>query len=149
MRRGLLVIALLLSACGAAGSGSPSSSGGAAALTNGGGIELLGEKRSEGGAVEVVASWSLPDPPSLKLAMDTHSVDLDGIDVAAVARLRLDGGDWVAPTQVDAPQGGHHRSATLIFATIPTAAFASARVIELRVTDVGVAERLMRWERAG
>jgi len=80
--------------------------------------------------------------------MDTHSVDLDRSDLATVTTLRLDGGDWTAATQVDAAKGGHHRSGTITFGSVPSSAFASARLIELRIVDVGIAERLLRWERA-
>lgn len=167
----LLVLSLLLTACGAAGAGVPSPSGDATATTtsaapgaaatrpgaaaesgtetSGGGLGALGEKRSEGAAVTIVATWSSADPPSLKLAMDTHSVDLDTVDPSAATRLRLNGGEWIAPTRADAPKGGHHRAASLTFGSVPSAAFASARLIEVRVTDVGVPERILRWERAG
>ena len=111
-------------------------------------VATLGEQRSDGGGVEVVATWSSAASPTLTVTMDTHSVELDGFDLAALARLRLDAGEWVAPSAFDAPEGGHHRAGTLAFGTIPPAAFASARLIELRIVDVAVPERLLRWERA-
>ncbi len=161
MRRGIapLVLSLLASACGAAVAGLPSPAGGAAATPTAAtpgsvrgetaGSAGLDAQKSEGGSVEIVATWSSADPPSLKLAMDTHSVDLDRVDPSAVVRLRLDGGDWVAPSQVDAPKGGHHRAAALTFASVPSAAFMSSRLVEVRVTDIGIPERLLRWERGG
>lgn len=126
----------------AAGGGAPGGAGAAASST-------LGEQRSEGGAVEVVAAWASTDPPSLKLTMDTHSVDLDRVDLVRVATLRLDGGGWIAPTRAEVPNGGHHRAGTLTFGSVASSAFGSARIVELRIVDVGVPERVLRWERAG
>lgn len=106
-----------------------------------------GEQRHEAGAVTVSASW-IAGTPSAGVALDTHSVDLDGFDLKTLARVRLDGGAWVAPSAWDAPQGGHHRSGTLSFDTLDAQAFASARVIELEIRDVGAPSHLLRWERA-
>lgn len=108
----------------------------------------LGEQRHEAGAVTVVASWLADPRPSARVALDTHSVDLDGFDLTQLARLRLDGGAWIAPTMWDAPRGGHHRSGTLSFGSLDPQVFASARVIELEVRDVAVPSQLLRWERA-
>lgn len=155
----LLVLTLLATACGAAVAGPPSPAGGAPATTTAAasgsvsgptaGAAGLDAQKNEGGSIEIVANWYSADPPSLKLTMDTHSVDLDRVDPSAAVRLRLDGGAWVAPSTVDAPKGGHHRAAALTFGSVASAAFASARLIEVRVTDVGIPERLLRWERAG
>lgn len=137
------LVAVLLAACGVAPSASPVATG----TAKPGGALTLGERRNEGGGVEVVAEWSSPEPLSLKLTLDTHSVDLDRFDLSKVAKVRLDDGDWTAPTATDVPKGGHHRAGTLTFASVAPAAFASARVIELRVVEVGVPERSLRWER--
>ncbi|HZC29933.1 MAG TPA: hypothetical protein VE261_00335 [Gaiellaceae bacterium] len=156
----VVVLSLLATACGAAVAGLPSPIGGAAtnptsasapapAGTRATGVAGLGAQKSEGGNVEIVATWYAADPPSVKLAMDTHSVDLDRVDPAGVVRLRLDGADWIAASQVDAPKGGHHRAAALTFGSVPAATFTSARVIEVRITNVGVPERVLRWERTG
>jgi len=107
---------------------------------------LLGEQRSDGGAVEIVAAWVATDPPSLKVTMDTHSFDLDGSDLAVLARARLDGGDWVGPSAVDVALGDHHREGTLQFAPLG-ASFGAARVIELEIREVAVPLRILRWER--
>ena len=103
------------------------------------------EAKHEAGAVTVIASW-IPESASMRVAMDTHSVDLDGFDLNALARLRLDGGPWSAPTAWDAPRGGHHRSGTLTFGSLDPAAIQSARLVELEIRDVG-ASHLLRWER--
>lgn len=107
----------------------------------------LGEQRHEAGAVTVVASW-IAGTASARVVLDTHSVDLDGFDLTGLARLRVDGGAWVAPTGWDAPKGGHHRSGTLTFGTLEPAAIASARAIELEIRDVGAPSHLLRWEPA-
>ncbi|HEY6203895.1 MAG TPA: hypothetical protein VI056_12750 [Candidatus Limnocylindria bacterium] len=99
------------------------------------------------GAVTVAASW-ISGTSSARVTMDTHSVGLDGFDLRELARVRLDGGDWVSPTLWDAPKGGHHRSGTLTFGSIEPQALDGARVIELEVRDVGVPSHLLRWERA-
>ncbi len=78
--------------------------------------------------------------------MDTHSVDLDGFDLRALTRVRLDGGPWVSPTLWDAPKGGHHRSGTLTFGSLDPPAIDGALLIELEVRDVG-ASHLLRWDR--
>lgn len=105
------------------------------------------EQQHEAGAVTVAASW-VRGTSSARVTMDTHSVGLDGFDLRDLARLRLDGGDWVSPTLWDAPKGGHHRSGTLTFGSIEPEVLDGARVIELEVRDVGVPSHLLRWERA-
>lgn len=107
----------------------------------------LGEQRHEAGAVTIVASW-LTDPiPSARVVLDTHSVDLDGFDLAQLARVRLNGGAWIAPTSWDAPSGGHHRAGRLGFGSLDPQLFASARVIELEVVGLAVPSHLLRWTR--
>ena len=107
----------------------------------------LGEQRNEAGAVTVVASW-LTDPiPTAHVVIDTHSVDLDTFDLGQLARVRLNGGAWIAATKWDAPNGGHHRAGTLTFGSLDPQLFASARVIELEVRDMIVPSHMLRWER--
>lgn len=138
-----LVLGLLAASCTAA-AGAPavpsqsSTKGGAG----------LGEQRSEAGAVVVVASWLDGGAPAVRVAMDTHSVDLDGFDLKELARVRIDNGAWLAPSAWDAPRGGHHRAGTLTFAGLDPKALASARVVELEVRDVAVPSRMLRWERS-
>ncbi len=107
----------------------------------------LGEQRHEAGAVTVVASWLADLTPTTRVVLDTHSVDLDGFDLAQLARVRLNGGVWVAPTKWEAPAGGHHRVGMLTFGSLDPQLFASARLIELEVRDVAVPSHLLRWER--
>ena len=135
------VIALLAVACTnstAAPNAVPSS-----AQASGG----LGEQQHEAGAVTMMASW-LPDLiPTARVVLDTHSVDLDGFDLAQLARVRLNGGAWIAPTKWDAPSGGHHRAGTLSFGSLDPQLFSSARVVELEVRDMAAPSHLLRWER--
>lgn len=60
------------------------------------------------------------------VVLDTHSVELD-LDVAAHARLVVDGTPWTGATWTGAGPGGHHREGSLRF----TAAGASAGTVEL------------------
>jgi hypothetical protein len=104
------------------------------------------QQQHEAGAVTVAASW-ISGTSSARVAMDTHSVDLDSFDLKELARVRFDGGAWVSPTAWDAPKGGHHRSGTLTFGSLEPQALAGVRVIELEVREVGVPSHLLRWER--
>jgi hypothetical protein len=107
----------------------------------------VGEQRQhEAGSVTVSASW-IPGTSSALVSLNTHSVDLDVFDLKDLARVRLDGGDWVGATAWDAPMGGHHRGGTLTFGTLDPQALARTRVIELEIRDVAVPSHLLRWER--
>ena len=139
-----LAIGLVAAACTAAApSASPASS--QPATRDGAG---LGEQTSQAGAVAIVATWLDGGTPAARVVLDTHSVNLDGFDLKELARARLDGGAWVAPSAWDAPRGGHHRAGTLTFAALAPTALASARLVELELRDVAVPSRLLRWERA-
>ncbi len=105
------------------------------------------QRQHEAGSVTVTASWIVGTSSAL-VGLNTHSVDLDGFDLALLSRVRLDGGEWVQASGWDAPKGGHHRGGTLSFAALDPAALAAARVIELEIRDVGVPSHLLRWERA-
>ena len=84
------------------------------------------------------ASWLETGTPAVRVVMDTHSVDLDGFDLATLARVRIDGGPWIAPSAWDAPKGGHHREGTLTFAAMDRASLDTAKLIELEMRDVAV-----------
>ncbi len=88
--------------------------------------------------------------PEFSVAMNTHSVDLDAVDLSQVAVLRTDQGAEVRPTGWDAPKGGHHRSGTLTFpATTPGGGVVlgdGTHSFELLIRNVaGVPERSFRW----
>lgn len=106
------------------------------------------ERRSDAGSVTIVVSWLTDAVPSARVVMDTHSVNLDGFDLARGGRLRLDGGAWIAPSAWDAPAGSHHREGTLAFAALDRRAFDAARTVELELVEVAAPSRIFRWERA-
>jgi hypothetical protein len=85
------------------------------------------------------------------VAMDTHSVDLDAVDLGRSAVLRVDQGREVPPTGWDAPKGGHHREGKLTFpdkgADGAPLIGPDTWVVELVIRDVaGVPERTLRWD---
>lgn len=137
-----LALAILTAACG-----SVAAPGAADVVTAGSGAGM-GEQRSDAGAVTIAASWLATAPSAVRVIMDTHSVDLDGLDLATLARVRLDGGPWVAPSAWDAPKGGHHREGTLAFAAVDRASLDTAQLIELEIRDVAVPSRMLRWTRS-
>lgn len=107
---------------------------------------------NEGGEVTVKATWlANQTAPTFAIVLDTHSVALDGYDLRELAVLRADGRES-APTNWEAPAGGHHRTGTLSF---PTAAAdgtplitAQTRQVELILRGLGdVPERVLTWER--
>lgn len=123
-------------------------------LGRGGGVlaaSTLQAKLSQqvaGGGVTVVATL-LKDQAELtavKLALETHSVNLDGYRFEAIATLRDDTGRTYPVTAVEqATGGGHHRGAVLRFGKLSP----EAKTIELIVKDVaGVKERTFRWSLA-
>ena len=139
----LLVVGAVLSGCGraAAATGSPTTGNSTSAAT----------QTNEGGEVIFRVTWQGPEGgPVFKVAMDTHSVDLDGYDLGQLAVLRADDGRELQPSAWEAPKGGHHRTGTLTF---PTTGDDGKAVVgpdtpgfELIIRDVaGVPERVLRW----
>lgn len=107
---------------------------------------------SAAGPVTVTATWKgLAAGPVFTIALDTHSVDLDGYDLTDLALLRTSDGDEVRPAGWDAPKGGHHREGTLTF--LPTHSNGKSNLeprtgsFELIIRDVaGVPERSFTWQ---
>lgn len=137
----VLPVAVLISACSAAGlkasepASSPGESAGAATRT------------SEGGQVTAVVDWAGPDVGAVfDVTLDTHSVDLDALDLSD-AILRNDRGEMLPAQSWAAPKGGHHREGALAFEGNATPFFAGAAWIELVLSGVGdLPERTLRWE---
>ena len=138
------VVVAALSACG--GSESTTTAATASAAPDG-----TATQTSEGGSVTVKVTWRGREAgPVFTVAMDTHSVDLDGLDLTQLAVLRLGSGQEARPVSWDAPNGGHHRQGTLTF---PSTTEDGSRLIdtgthtiELVIRDVaGVPERTFRW----
>ncbi len=137
----VLPAAVLISACSGASptasepAGSPAESAGATTRT------------SEGGQVTVVADWAGPDDRAVfDVTLDTHSVDLDALDLSD-AVLRNDRGETLPAQPWAAPKGGHHREGALAFEGNATPFFAGTAWIELVLSGVGdLPERTLRWE---
>ena len=141
---GFAAAIVLLAGCGAL---PPSGTAAGGVVTPSAAPPVGEEQQHEAGSVTVSAAWIVGTSSAI-VAMNTHSVDLDGFDLTELARVRVDGSDWVRPTVWDAPKGGHHRSGTLTFGTLDSKVLASARVIELEIQNVAVPSHLLRWERA-
>lgn len=108
------------------------------------------EQRDEGGGVTVKATWvGSTAGVAFEVALDTHSIDLDGFDLRD-ATLLNDSGVTMADPVWDADKGGHHRSGRVTFQGDPGPFLASTSWIELSVPDVaGVPVRTLRWTLRG
>src|SRR5687768_15690369 len=99
-RRHLVLVALLtgLAFLGAACSGPAQSAGSSAAATT---------QTSNAGQVTIAVSWAGPSRGAVfDVVMDTHTVDLDGVDLRQQAVLRTDQSAEVRPVAWEAPKGG-------------------------------------------
>jgi len=99
----------------------------------------------EGGGVTVTATLvnDQAETTAIKLALNTHSVDLNGYQFEKMATLHDDGGKTYPLQAVEsASGGGHHREAVLRFGKLSQ----GAKTVELVVKDLaGVPERTFRW----
>jgi hypothetical protein len=148
--RQLVILTFLLSAIVAACGSQASSTGGPVSPAASDASPANGSasaQRSEGGQVTVEARWFGPSAgPSFDIKLDTHSVDLDSLDLSN-ALLRNDRGETLTAEPWTAAKGGHHREGTLTFVGDPSTFFAGATSIELVLTGVGgVPERTLRWQ---
>lgn len=102
-----------------------------------------------GGSVTIDVKWMGADETTLTftVAMNTHSVALDGYDLGELAVLRDDTGEEYHPISWESAPGGHHRNGSLVF-QLPSAMMrGEARFLELTISDIaGVNERNLRWE---
>lgn len=143
----ILPLAMLISACSAAGpaasapASSPGESASAASATS------ASSRTSEGGQVTVVVDWAGPDSGAVfDVSLDTHSVDLDPLDLSD-AVLRNDRSETLPVQPWVAPKGGHHREGALAFNGDAVPFFDGANWIELVLQGVGdIPERTLRWE---
>ena len=138
-----LVLASLVAACGS--STSPSASPVASGSSEPPSTTAI--QRNEGGQVTVVATWTGPAAgAAIDVALDTHSVDLDALDLTN-ASLRNDRGQTLTARPWAAPKGGHHRDGALSFDGNAAEFFAGSKWIELVLVGVGdLPERTLRWE---
>ncbi len=145
----LFVFLLLVSACGGStpptvpvAASDPPAGASASAPAAGGLVQT-----SEGGQVTVLATWvGAPAEARFDIQLDTHSVDLDALDLAD-ATLRNERGETLAARPWAAPEGGHHREGALTFGGEASRFLAGTRWIELVLVGVGdLPERTLRWE---
>ncbi len=110
---------------------------------------------NSGGNVTIEVTWENPQekngPLTFSVAMNTHSVNLDGFDLSELAVLRNDSGQQVKPQQWEAPSGGHHRSGTLTFPfkgeSGKPIVGTGTKTLEMVIRDVaGVKERVLQWK---
>lgn len=145
-----IVLAAALSAtlAGCAGGATPPPSTAVVPEASGGAPGTFSQ-RNEGGEVTVLATWKGPDSgASFVVTLDTHSVDLDALDLSN-ATLRNDRGELLKARPWAAPKGGHHREGILVFDGDAAGFLAGARWMELVLTGVGgLPERALRWELA-
>ncbi len=99
-----------------------------------------------GGSVTVSVTYLNPEGAEdarFQVALNTHSVDLDGYDLKTLALLRDDTGKSYKPTQVENEGGGHHRRTVIVF---PKAS-PRAKKLELVIKGLaGVKERIFHWD---
>ena len=137
----ILPLTLLISACSAEGSttAAPASSPGESASAS--------TRTSEGGQVTAVVDWAGPDEGAVfEVTLDTHSVDLDALDLSD-AVLRNDRSESLSAQPWAAPKGGHHREGALTFDGDAAPFFDGAKWIELVLSGIGdLPERTLRWE---
>ncbi|MCC7368766.1 MAG: hypothetical protein IT306_10110 [Chloroflexi bacterium] len=114
-------------------------------------VQTADVQTNVGGGVTVkVSRLESAEGLAFKIVLDTHSVNLDRIDLGQLAVLRTEQGEEIAPLAWEAPAGGHHREGTLMFPTTTADGLplfeAGAGTVELVIRDVaGVAERAFRW----
>ncbi len=93
--------------------------------------------------VALLESPAVGSPVRVRVALDTHSVGLDGITFGEAVAIRAPDGAEVPPASVERTSGGgHHREAVLLFPAVRPAG-----TLVIVVKDVGgIAERLFSWE---
>ncbi len=120
-----------------------------AALTaSSGGLTNDVTQSSDGGNVTIDVEWLGLDGDRLSfaVAMNTHSVDLDGYDLGELAVLRDEHGNEYRPESWDSAPGGHHRNGTLTFDAPDSVENGEAAVVEMVIRDIaGVGERVLTW----
>ncbi|MBI2860218.1 MAG: hypothetical protein HYX91_01770 [Chloroflexi bacterium] len=80
------------------------------------------------------------------VAMNTHSVDLDALDMKKLAVLRDSAGNEYQPVAWDAPKGGHHRSGILAFSA-DAMKQEGTKYLEMAVRDVAeIKSRVFQWK---
>ena len=110
------------------------------------GQEALSKRDGSGPVVVTVTLLERPVAGAsikAKVALDTHSVGLDGLKFEEAVAVRVPDGTEVSATTVErATGGGHHREAVLIF---PAPSQTGALTIVVKNVG-GIAERTFSWE---
>lgn len=149
-----IAIVALVAACGTAQSGSgpvADATGESPPLSGGIGPSTSpSTRRNEGADVIVVVTWDGPVAgATFEVKLDTHSVDLDAVDLADTT-LRNDRGESLAAAAWIAPKGGNHREGRLSFAGDAEAFLTGTTWVEVDLRGIGgVPERTFRWEVGG
>ncbi len=103
-------------------------------------------RTNSGGGVTVKVTYLNPDSADntrFQIALDTHSVSLDGYDFKALSLLRDEAGKPYQPAEVQNKGSGHHRQIIIVFPKIAS----ETKELELVLKDIaGVKERSFRWE---
>lgn len=102
-----------------------------------------------GGKVTIDVTWVEARDNSLifNVAMNTHSVNLDGYDLERLSFLSDDTGNQYQPVSWDSAPGDHHRRGTLTFTLPDSLIQGKTSYLELVIMDVaGVEKRVLRWE---
>lgn len=105
-----------------------------------------------GGGVTIEVEWKGDRSGSLVfyIAMNTHSVDLDGYDLGKLAMLRDYEGKEYKPVSWESRPGGHHRQGTLTFSSPDSLIQGKAKRLELIIRDVAdIPEWSFIWEFGG
>lgn len=126
-----------------AGASSSGSSGPTGAVPSG---EMV--QSHTGGKVTIDVEWLGLDNGLLTfhVAMNTHSVELDGYDLMNLSMLRDDMGNEYSPESWDSRPGGHHRKGTLTFPVPDSISQQETEYIEMIIRDVAEIEnRTLTW----
>jgi hypothetical protein len=152
----ILVLGLILVACGTAQTGISANPGVASAKSqptsaqSGSGPDDLIRTDNQGAVAFTVQPTNLSSADeslNFAVSMNTHSVDLS-MDLATFAILTTDNGNSVQGNLWDDPRGGHHVSGTLTFpATVSGKSIPEgAKQLSLIIKNVDAPERTFTWD---
>lgn len=155
----LAMVAIYGRSSGPAQAVAPAAAGGKASSSSSSGLVQTSDEAS----VTIEVRWANRDsaakasgnePLEFKVGMNTHSVDLDAIDLGKQATLRNDRGQEVAPAKWDAAPGGHHRAGSLTFPAADSSGKpivdSGTKYVEMSIRNVAnVKERTLRWSLEG
>jgi len=138
----VVIVAVLLVA-GCSSNGEPQPSAGNRWTTS----SSLTQTNS-GGAVDIQVRWEADQANVLvfEVSMNTHSVDLDKVDLKQLAVLHDSQGNEFKPLSWESQPGGHHRSGRLTFAIPDSLKENSTEFLHMAIKNVaGVSERGLQW----